>query len=86
MEQEIKKNLAYFKIKPKESLCVFMFRCLLNLVRDVITFLKLVTGESSDWENMKAFTFQFCLVSDWEFIQAYEWDEYVQFIMSFSLR
>lgn len=86
MEQEIKKNLASFRIKPKGALCVPMFRCLLNLVWDVITFLNLVTGGNSDWENMQAFAFQCCLVSDWEFIQAYEWDEYVQFIMSFSLR
>lgn len=35
---------------------------------------------------MQAFAFQRCFVSDWEFIQAYEWDEYVQFIMLFSLR
>lgn len=25
---------------------------------------------------MQPFAFQCCLVSDWEFIQAYEWDEY----------
>lgn len=64
----------------------FHVQMLTELGRDVITFLKLVTGENSDWENMQAFAFQCCLVSDWEFIQAYEWDEYVQFIMSFSLR
>lgn len=48
MEQEIKKNLSSFRIKPKGALCVPMFRCLLNLVWDVITFLNLVTGGNSD--------------------------------------
>lgn len=46
MEQEIKISLAFVKIKPKGALCVFMFRCLLNLVWDVLTFLKLVTAEN----------------------------------------
>lgn len=46
VEEKIKKNLASFDIKPKRALCVSMLRCLLNLVWDVITFLKLVTREN----------------------------------------
>lgn len=46
MEQKIKKILASFKIKPERALRVSKFRCLLKMGWDVITFLKLVTGEN----------------------------------------